>query len=148
MGIREELCLDFVVKRTIAGMGKLQQLCFKVASAARCTSKVYSSGRTTGNSIDDVCRRTIGIRVQFEQESVLEPTIAGMGKLQQLCFQVASAARSTSKVYSSGRITGNSTDDMCRRTIGIRFQFEQESVLEPTIAGMGMLQQLCCKLAA
>ena len=118
MGIREELRLDFVVKRTIAGMGKLQQLCFKVASAARYTSKVYSSGRTTGNSIDDVCRRTIGIRFQFEQESVLEPTIAGMGKLQQLCFQVASAARSTSKVYSSGRMTGNSIDESLQHEAG------------------------------
>ena len=82
---------------------------------------MYSSGRMTGNSIDDMCRRTIGIRFQFEQESVLEPTIAGMGRLQQLCFKVAVAFRSTSKVYSSGRKAGNSIDDICRRTIGIRF---------------------------
>ena len=109
---------------------------------------MYSSGRITGNSIDDICRRTMRIRCQCEQEAVLQPTIAGMGKRQQLSFKVASAARSTSKVYSSGRMTGNSIDDMCRRTIRIRFQFEQESVLEPTIAGMGKPQQLCCKFAA
>ena len=89
MGIREELRQEFVEKRTIAGMGKLQQLCFKVASVARCISKVYSSGRMTGNSVDDVCRRTIRIRFQFEQESVPEPTIAGVGKPQQLCCKFA-----------------------------------------------------------
>ena len=61
-----------------------QQLCFEVAIAVRSTSKVYSSGRIAGNSIDDICRRTIGIRSEFRQESLLKATIAGIGKLNKI----------------------------------------------------------------
>ena len=107
---------------------------------------MYSSGRITGNSIDDICRRTIGIRFQFEQELVSAPTIAGMGHLQQLCLKVASAVRSTCKVYSSGRMTGNSVDVLCYCTLGIRCQLEQAPVIGPTIAGTGQLRKIVSSL--
>ena len=94
------------------------------------------------NSIDGTYRRTIGIRFQFEQESVSAPTIAGMGHLQQLCLKVASAVRSTFKVYSSGRMTGNSIDVLWHCTIGIRCQLEQAPVIDPTIAGTGQLRKV------
>ena len=100
----------------------------------------------TGNSIDDICRRTIGFRFQFEQELVSAQTIAGMGHLQKLGFKVASAVRSTCKVYSSGRMTGNSIYVLWHCTIGIRFQFEQAPVVEPTIAGMGQLRKVVSSL--
>ena len=100
----------------------------------------------SGNSIDDICRRTIGFRFQYEEELVSAQTIAGMGHLQQLGFKVASVLRSILKVYSSGRMAGNSIDVLWHCTIGIRCQLEQAPVIDPTIAGMGYLREVVSSL--